>query len=354
MSDYEVKQKRRNIVVGLFVIIAIIALIWLLFKFQDLPMFVSNIDSYEVYIQFPTAPGIQQDTPVQFCGYQIGTVTRVQAPEIRKDLRTGEKYYQIVVILSINRHYNTIPSNVEVKMMMRGLGSSYIEFKQRPGMPLTRLVSDDPNSVYLYQGALLQGSTGMTSEFFPEESQEKLSELIDGITTLVDNANKIIGNNSNQTNLETTLANLTSVTEQAKSTLKAIEKLADSGTETLAHTNTKMDEIVTTANDTSKDIREFVNTGTDLLKKTDERSDKVASAVIDTVEELGKASAQLRLIMEKINSGQGSAAKFLNDPMLYNKLVKDTEQLDEVLTTLKELVNKIQEKGLSKVWSGSK
>jgi phospholipid/cholesterol/gamma-HCH transport system substrate-binding protein len=354
VSDYEVRQKRRNIVVGLFVIISIIALIWLLFKFQDLPMFVSNIDSYEVYVQFPTAPGVEQDTPVQFCGYQIGRVTRVQAPEARKDLKTGEKYYQIVVVLSINKQYSTIPSNVEVKMMMRGLGSSYIELKQRPGLPIVPLEPNQPATKFLFQGALLQGSTGMTSEFFPEESQEKLSELIDGITALVDNANKIIGNTDNQTNLQTTLANLTTVTEQAKSTLKAIEKLADSGTTTFAHTDAKMDEIVNAANDTSKDIREFVNTGTDLLKKTDERSDKVAEAVIDTVEELGKASSQLRLIMEKINSGQGTVAKFLNDPLLYDKLVKDTEQLDEVLTTMKALVNKIQESGLSKVWSGSK
>ncbi len=354
MSDYEVKQKKRNIVVGLFVVIGIIALIWLLFKFQDLPMVVSNLDSYEIYVQFPTAPGVQQDTPVQFCGYQIGRVTRVQAPEPRTDLQTGQEFYQIVVVLSINRHYSTIPSNVEVKMMMRGLGSSYIELKQRPGLPLTRLDPNNPSSVYLYSGALLQGSTGMTSEFFPEESQEKLSQLIDGISSLVDNANKIIGNTENQNNLEVTLANLTAVSEQAKSTLKAIEKLADTGTTTLTHTDAKLGEVATAAIDTSKGITEFAKTGTDLLKKTDDRSDKIAGAIVDTLGELSTASAQLRLIMEKINSGQGTVAKFLNDPMLYNKLVKDTEQLDEVLTTMKELITKIQEQGLSKVWSGSK
>ena len=354
MSDFEVKQKRRNIVVGLFVIIGLIALVWLLFKFGDLPMFVSDLDSYDVYVQFPTAPGVQRDTPVQFCGYQIGRVTHVQPPEKRIDLNTGEELYQILVILNINNKYNTIPSNVDVKMMMRGLGSSYIEFKQRPGMPLTRLVANDPNSVYLYQGAKLQGSTGMTSEFFPEESQEKLSELINGITAFVDSANKIMGNAENQSNFETTLANLAAVSEQAKSTLKAIEKLADSGTATLAHTETKMDEIVAAATNTSKDIQEFVNTGTDLLKKTDERSDKVAQVLIDAIEELGKASTQLRLVMEKINNGQGTVAKFINDPMLYDKLVEDTKQLDEVLTSMKTLIDKIQEKGLGKVWSGNK
>ena len=197
MSDFEKRQKRHNMIVGSFVVIGISALIWLIFKFGDLPGFVTEMNSFEVYVQFPTAPGVQRDTPVRFTGYQIGRVTRVQAPQVRKELykgeETGREYYQTVVVLSIDKEYQTIPSNVEVKMMMRGLGSSYIELTQDPDLPLEPLIPDDPNTVFLYQGVFLQGSTGMTSEFFPEESQEKLSELIDGLKAFIDNANIIVG-----------------------------------------------------------------------------------------------------------------------------------------------------------------
>ena len=136
--------------------------------------------------------------------------------------------------------------------------------------------------------------------------------------------------------------------------LENIHQAADTGTETLAHTNVKLDEVVTVVSDTSKDIQEFVTTGTAFIKNTDERTDDVAKVLISTVEEMGKTSAQLRLVMEKINNGDGTVAKFVNDPLLYDKLVQDTQQLDEVLASMKALVNKIQEKGLSKVWSGSK
>ncbi|MBN1972107.1 MAG: MCE family protein [Sedimentisphaerales bacterium] len=354
MSDYEKSQRRHNMIVGLFVLIGAIALVWLIFRFGDLPGFVSEMDSFDVYVQFPTAPGVQKDTPVQFCGYQIGRVTHVNSPEIKKDFITGQKYYQTIVILSIDNKYETIPSNVDVKMMTRGLGSSYIELKEHPGVPSVPLDPNRPETKYLCKGVWLQGTTGMTSEFFPEESQEKLSELIFGITTFVDNANKIIGNLDNQKNFEATLANLADASEQAKSTLVAIEKLADTGTSALTHTEAKLDEIVSVATDTSKDIRQFVNTGTTLMKNTDERSESVARVLIDSIEEMGQTSAQLRLIMEKINTGDGTVSKFINDPMLYDKLVQDTKQLDEVLSSMKALVNKIQEKGLSKVWSGSK
>ena len=352
MSDYEKSQKMNNTIVGLFVIIGLISLIWLIFKFNDLPGFVSEMDSFNIYVQFPTAPGVQKDTPVQFCGYQIGRVTHVMAPEIKKDLKTGQEYYQTVVVLSIDNKYKTIPSNVAVKMMMRGLGSSYIELKEHPGVVPVPLDPNKPETKFLCSGVYLQGSTGMTSEFFPEESQEKLSDLIEGISKFVDNANKIVGNMKNQNNFEDTLENLTVASEQAKSTLEAIEKLANTGTETLAHTNVKLDEIVGVVSDTSKDIQEFVTTGTTFIKNTDERTEDVAKVLVDTVEEIGKTSAQLRLVMEKVNTGQGTVAKFVNDPMLYDKLVEDTKQLDEVLTSMKLLIDKIQEKGLSKVWSG--
>ena len=132
MSDYETIQRRRNIVVGIFVIVAVAALVWLIFKFGDLPATVSRFRSFEVYVQFPKAPGVEQDTPVQFCGYQIGRVTQVMAPEIRQDGKPDAIYHQSIVVLSIDKKYGTIPSNVEIKLMTRGLGSSYIELTVDP------------------------------------------------------------------------------------------------------------------------------------------------------------------------------------------------------------------------------
>ena len=187
MSDYETTQRKRNLIVGIFVIVGIVALVWLIFKFGDLPGVVTKMSAFQVNVQFPTATGVQKDTPVRFCGYQIGRVTSVMAPEIREEIREdgqpGLEYYQTVVILSIDKRYVTIPSCIEVKLMTRGLGSSYIELKQDPEKSLAPRDPNRPETKYLVDGMWLQGSTGMTSEFFPEESQQKLNELIDGLTT---------------------------------------------------------------------------------------------------------------------------------------------------------------------------
>ena len=290
MSDYETTQRTRNIIVGIFVVVAMFSLVWLIFKFGDLPTVVGKFRSFQVFVQFPIAQGVWKNTSVHFCGYEIGSVTEVMAPQMRTDLDTGLEYHQTVVILSINKKYVNIPSNVEVKLMTRGLGSSYIEIKAPrpdPNRPVTE---------FLAEGSLLQGSTGMTSEFFPEESQEKLDKLADSLGTLVNSASSILGDEKNRENIKTTLANLSDASKQATQTLK--------------------------------ELQEFFTAGTD------------ASA------ELSKALAELRLILEKVNSGQGTAAKLINDGRLYENLLENTQQMQVLLEELRAFVAKSRDKGL--------
>jgi ABC-type transporter Mla subunit MlaD len=325
-------------VVGVFVIAGLCALVWLIFKFGDLPGIVTKMNSFQVFVQFPTATGVQKDTPVRFCGYQIGRVTSVMAPELRKDRVTGLEYYQAVVVLSIDRSYATIPSTVEVKLMTRGLGSSYIELKQLPAKPLVPQEPNRPETKYLVNGIWLQGSTGMTSEFFPEESQQMLDELIDGLKTLIANANDVIGDANSKENMKRTLANLAEASEQAKRTMAEFEKLAAAGTTIIEHADAKVEEVVTAVTDTSKEIRTFAAAGTATLESTDAKAQKLVTAMVDTSEQLSAAMTELRLILEKINSGQGTAARLLNDGTFYENLLENTQQLQELLEEMKTFV----------------
>jgi ABC-type transporter Mla subunit MlaD len=344
VSDYETTQRRHNVVVGLFVILGIGAFVWLIFKFGDLPGIVTKLDSFEVFVQFPTAPGVQKDTPVRFCGYQIGRVTTVMAPEVRKDMVSGLEYYQTVVILSIDNRYVTIPSSVEVKMMTRGLGSSYIELKQRPGIPVVALDPNRPETKYLLDKIWLQGSTGMTSEFFPEESQKKLDGLIEGLGNLITNANDIMGDEDSKENVMKTLANLAQASKQARETLEEFEKLAAAGTTTLKNADSKVEDVVTSVVDTSEEIREFAAAGTSTLKSVDAKTERLVVAMVDTSENLSEAMGELRLVLEKVNNGQGSAARLINDGSFYENLLENTEQLQLLLEEMKSFVAEWRDK----------
>jgi len=321
VSDYETTQKRRNVIVGIFVVVGIGALVWLIFKFGDLPSVVTKMGSFEVFVQFPTAPGVQTDTPVRFCGYQIGRVTKVMAPEIRRDMVSGLEYYQTVVVLSINKEYVNIPSNIEVKLMTRGLGSSYIELKQHPEKPEVPLDPNRPDTIFLVDKIWLQGSTGMTSEFFPEESQKKLVELVESLRTLSGNANDIISNPDTKENLQKILANLADASQEAT---EAMQK----------------------AKQTIEEFRKFAVAGTSTLKNADAKAEELVVAMVDTSEEISKAATRLRQILETINDGQGSAAKFINDGRFYENLLENTQQLQLLLDEIKSFVTQAREKGV--------
>jgi len=326
VSDYETIQKRRNIIVGIFVIVAFCALVWLISKFGDLPMTISKINSFDVRVQFPTAPGVQKDTPVRFCGFQIGRVTKVIPPEVMKDLKTGQFYHQTRVVLTIDRKYSDIPAGVEAKLMTRGLGSSYIELK------LKHFDVNEPTGPVLAEGSLLQGSTGMTSEFFPEESQKKLDDLITGLNAFMSNANKILGDPNNKENLKEGLAHLSEASGHATQTLQDVN------------------ETMQKARVTMEKFGKLADAGTATLKNADAQVEKLVTAMAGTSEDLSKVSSELRLILEKINSGQGSAGQLLNDGRFYENLLENTEQLQAILEELKSFVAETHKKGVKVKW----
>ena len=348
MSDYETNQKRQNVVVGIFVLLGLCALVWLIAKFGDLPLTVGKMRSFEIIVQFPTAKGIERNAPVEFCGYQIGKVTQVMSPELLKDKTTGLVYHQTKVILNIDNRYVDIPSNVDAKLMTRSLGSSYIELLFDPK---TQAAPREPNKPYLVGGMSLQGSTGMTSEFFPAESQQKLLELIDGVNRLVANANDILGSQANKDNFKQTLTNLAQASGQLQKTLDDIRQLAQTGTTTLQHADSKIDQLTNTINTAGADFKNLSAAGVKTLDTVNTTSNKMASsadklvaATIDTTVQLNQTLTELHSILAKVNSGEGTASRILNDGAVYENLLENTEQLESMLKEMKIFIEKWEDK----------
>jgi len=310
VSDYETKQRKRSVIVGIFVFVALGAFFWMLWQFGDLPMLVSEIKSYEVRVQFPSAPGVARDTPVRFCGYRIGRVNEVKPPKVLKDLNTYQYYHQTVVVLSIDNQFDNIPKDVEVKLMTRGLGSSYIELK----LPPHDVQQDIQQGNVLVQGSLLQGSTGMTSEFFPEESQQKLADLITGINEFVQNANEIFGDPNSKENMKKALANLADASAEATRVMEEFGQMASAGRQTLENADAKIEELVV--------------------------------AMVATSEKLNEVLDQLHDVLDKVNNGDGTMAKVINDGRLYEEILENSEQLRQVLEDVRSFVQQSQEKGV--------
>ena len=305
MSDYESTQTRRNMIVGVFVVIALCALGWLIYRFGDLPTKVSEYNSFDLLVQFPTAQGLQKSTSVKFCGCQIGRVTRIEPPRILKDLDTGLLYHQALAVLSINKKYNNIPDNSAVKLITRGLGSSYVE-----------VIADPlhPSDTFFKNNSPVQGGKGSANDFIPEATQKKLEELVTNLDKFIGHANEIIGDPENKANLKQTLANLTSATKQAAETLKEFQELSVSARQAVTN--------------------------------FDDKVEKIFPYLLTASEELSKRLIEAKSLMDKLNNGNGTAARFLNDGKLYEELLESTRQLNMLLTEMTAFMVKAKEKGV--------
>lgn len=300
MPNYSTLQRRRNIIVGVFVAIALCAFLWLIYIFRELPVFVGGLRSFRLYVNFPSAPGVQENTPVQYCGYQVGRVVEIRPPSYYTDPETGRSYPQISLTLAIEKRYRDIPSNISVNLMRRGLGSSYIDLEFDAEKPIIPDAPDSPKTGFLVNGMVLEGKLAIGSDFFPKAVQQKLETLVDSINALAVNVNEIVGDPENRSGIKQTLENMTIMTKQATETLKAVKKFSE-------NTSITMD---------------------------------------DTAARLDSMLGELQEMLAKVNSGEGTAGRLLNDGRLYENLLDSSEELRLALEQLKFLVAEMNEKGI--------
>ena len=299
MVDYNTLQRRRNMIVGGFVIIAFCAFLWMVFIFGELPVAVSKLRSFEILVNFPTAPGVQKNTPVNYCGYQIGKVIAVSPPFIFKD-DDGRSYHQVKVTIAIENKYTDIPSNVDVVIMKRSMGSSYVELQPDLDRPLVALDPERPETAFLTDQLVMNGTMSSASEFFPKEVQQKIENLVTSISVLSNNLNDIIGDDDNKVNIKETLANVALATEQTQRTLTSIEKFSNKG----------------------------------------------AIAVENVSEQLNSTLVEIQEVAYKVNNGDGTVSRLLNDGQLYEDLLDSSEELKLALEQLKIMATEMNEKGI--------
>ncbi len=109
-------------------------------------------------------------------------------------------------------------------------------------------------------------------------------------------------------------------------------------------------EMMKDAQGTIEEFRRFAVAGSETLKNTDAKAERLVASLITTSDEIGRALAQLRVAMEKVNSGEGTAGRLINDGRLYERLLEDTTQLNVLLKDLKGLLDKINTDGLRSIY----
>ena len=173
------------------------------------------------------------------------------------------------------------------------------------------------------------GSEVKTGDILPSEIKPGLTELVNQqIAPLQDKIEGLL------TSVDSLFAGVSNVMNfQTQTNLKlAIDGLAES-VNNVAELTENMNRVVV---QNEKNFRGTMNnleyTSKNLSQLTDSLNKMPLGATIENFEQ---TSADLKMIISRLNSGEGSAGKLLNDDNLYNKLLGSSAALEALLNDLK-------------------
>lgn len=295
----------REIKTGIIVIITLLGFWWLFQFFKGKNIF-SSEDIY--YVKYDTVDGLEVSKPITINGLRVGSIASID-PVVGKDQNIS-----FLVKMQIDKKFhfskNSIAEIYEIGMMQ--------------GSGIRILLAKD-NAQFVKVNDTIKGrvSIGLVSMLSNEVKplKDNANNALLSLDSTLNSANKLLDADNRQ-NLKLVIKNLNDAVIE-------IKKLAASSHQLV---NGNSSKIATLLNNSNKAV-ETTNT---TVAKFGETADKINQLQIEkTIANLQTTLHNVNELTSKINNGEGSMGKLMNDPSMYNNLNDASKNLSSLLEDLK-------------------
>lgn len=304
---------RRDAKIGIFFTGALLVLAVFIFVVGNL----SNLfrrPGYPIYIRYETSLGLDKTAAVKMAGIKIGYVKDIQLEGRRSK-----------VILSIYPRYRIPHGSKAVQSVQGLLGEKFVDV-----VPSTEDEFLKPGDE-LVPGA----STGL------DQLTPMLTSLGNDLQQVARNLREMTGKES-QDNFAQALKNLSEVTGEIQTFL--------------AENRGKVGQTISAASDTARTVDERVKslsesfdaTLTELRRLLDENRGDIRDSVTKLREVLTKMDESVALLnktLEKIDRGEGTAGKLVNDEALYNETTATVRGVRKITDDISGLKLRLDARG---------
>lgn len=283
---------KKEVKIGLFGVAMLLVLLWGINFLKGKDIFVST---RTYYTTFDKADGLKPSTEIRIKGLKIGSVTGIHYnplydKHIVVEFTVGTGYK--IPVDSRIVAYNTFIVGGTVLNLEYGGSDSFFE----PHDTIPSVGAKDAINM-------------ITTEV--EEIKDRTYILMEKLNTTFDNVNNLL-NEENISNLNNTLKHVNDI---VGNDIREITQNLNSLSKTLNDNTSKIENIV-------DNVEEF--------------SDSLAQInVNELVGNMNTAIAQLNDVLEKVNEGEGTVSKLINDTALYDSLVTASSNLGLLLEDIK-------------------
>lgn len=279
-------------------LLAIVAILLLIFGYSFLKGKSWFDSSRTLYAIYDDVEGLSPSSPVTINGLKVGSVTKIGFLD-----NTG----RLLVTFRVDTE---LPFSEE--SIAQVYGGGLIGGKSLAIVPEYER-GNVATSGDTLPGQIEEGLLELVNERLTP-LQEKVETAIESTDSLINSFNEVM-NPQTRENLKESIAALNATMSSLKNSAQTVQNI-------LAENSPKLDRTFTNLDEASTNLNQF----SDTLTQVD---------ILQITEDIESAVASFESFAEKLNSGEGTAAKLVNDPSVYNNLQQATDQLDELIQDVK-------------------
>lgn len=276
--------------------------------FQDLPLFGG---SYPMYAEFEDAGGLVPGNPVQMKGVKIGSVD---------DVALDPKTQMVRVRFQLNEEVE-IPEESYAKVSgFSGLSGVRISIVPGPG-------DNDP----LPHGSTLKGPPEGT---VLDRLTDRAPALAAQVDTLLTTTNATMGTFGQQ---------LQDPSSDLRKTLASLRQISGDLGEVTTAEKESIRQLLQNLQAISSNLRTFTGENGDSLDLAVQRLNQSLERLNRSLASFEQTSATLDTLTTKLNEGDGTAGRLVNDPGLYTKLDSAAARTNRILLDFQKNPNRYLE-----------
>lgn len=264
-----------------------------------------------IYAKYTDTKGLIVSNPVFINGFQVGSVFDIE--------NINDNLSEIAVTIRLNKAYK-IPINSVATIQENPLGTNSISIVL--GNATTFCKNDD--TIKSAPSASLLGDIMNTLSPLGEQTKNTINSL----EKVLNNINKVL-NDQNKDNFSEILVNLKGTTKNLNASMASIEAMLKKQEGSIAQSFDHVNSFTKNLNENNSKINSIIenlDSTTQSLKQADLKN---------TIASLQTAIGELTNTLKKLNTGNGTAAKLLNDAEMY-------KQLKNTITSLNTLVDDVK------------